>query len=155
MSDKQTKPIIKTWQFFHACKSILGQTLLTDLFKKSPRQICRWSCDPDYTESSQKNPIDKYEVLLKKLMEIGKTDIARSSVHRQASIVGCILTQIVTIPDKDTLEAELLDDLPAFTDYQVAVRKDLDEITVRDLLSEAKRELDETFLAFIRNKISK
>jgi len=88
-------------------------------------------------------------------MEIGKADIARSSVHRQASIVGCVLNHITTIPDKETVEAELLDDLPAFTDFQVAVRNDEDEITVRNHLTEAKRELDETFLAFIRNKISK
>jgi len=124
MSDITPETVIpvKSWQFFNACKKNLGMTALTTIFKISPRQIARWACDPDYTDSSQRNPIDRYEILLKKLVDLGVDDIAMAAVDRQAKIVGCTLRIKAVYPDKKTLAEELLDNLPALAEYQEAAR---------------------------------
>lgn len=121
MPTAETTPV-ESWQFYHACKIRLGKSVLTTLFKKSCRQIDRWSCDPDFSESAQRNPMDKYETLLTKLMDRGVLDIARAAVDRQARIVGCELKCVDVSPDKATIEEELLDNLPALAEYQEAAR---------------------------------
>ena len=113
---------VKTWQFFNACKQNIGITALTKLFKVGPRQIDRWACDPDFTESSQRNPLDRYESLLKKLMDLGVDDIAMAAVDRQARIVGCTLRVNRPVADKATIAEVLLDNLPALAAYQEAAR---------------------------------
>jgi hypothetical protein len=119
MNTHETIPV-ETWQFYAALKKILGKNKLTTFFSVSPRQIDRWSCDPDYSESARRNPSDRYEGLLKKLMELGREDIARAVVDRQARIVGCTLTCNSAVPDKSTLQEELLDNLTVLAKYQEA-----------------------------------
>ncbi|MCK5312771.1 MAG: hypothetical protein KAJ62_11710 [Desulfobacteraceae bacterium] len=140
--DIKTIPV-KTWQFHNACKILLGMTSLTKLFKISPRQIDRWACDPDFTESSQRNPMDRYEALLKKLIEIGSFDMARRAVDRQARIVGCKLITTDIVPDKDTILEELLDNLPVLAEYQEAIRSNKPIETIRSLHRKLINELDE------------
>ena len=147
----ETTPV-HTWQFYRAVKKILGKTFLPTLFKRSPRQIDRWSCDPDFSESSQRNPMDRYETILSELMEIGKEKIARGAVDRQARIVECELVCLGdATPDKDTLSEELLDDLPAVTKLHTAIINREPEQVVRELLSKAKRELDEDYQAYLQH----
>lgn len=119
MNTHETIPV-ETWQFYAALKKILGKNKLTTFFSVSPRQIDRWSCDPDYSASARRNPMDRYEGLLKKLMELGREDIARAAVDRQARIVACSLISNSAVPDKLTLQEELLDNLPALANYQEA-----------------------------------
>ncbi|NOX32534.1 MAG: hypothetical protein GXP56_02185 [Deltaproteobacteria bacterium] len=126
MSKLKTIPV-KTWQFFNACKQNLGITSLTSLFKVGPRQIDRWACDPDFTESSQRNPLDRYETLLKKLMDRGVDDIARAEVDRQVKIVGCTMRVNHPVPDKGSITEELLDNLPAMAAYQEAARPEANQ----------------------------
>ncbi len=122
MSSKTCKIPVKTWQFFNACKKNLGLAVLVKLFKVSPRQIDRWACDPDFADSSQRNPLDRHETLLKKLVDLGVEDIAIASVDRQAKIVGCVLRVESSTPDKETILEELLDDLPVLADFQEAIK---------------------------------
>lgn len=147
----ETTPV-HTWQFYRAVKKILGKTFMPKIFKVSPRQVDRWSCDPDFSESSQRNPMDRYETILTELMEIGKEKIARGAVDRQARIVEChlICSGDVT-PDKDNLSDELLDDLPAVTKLHTAIINREPEQVVRELLSKAKRELDEDYQAYLQH----
>ena len=144
MADKKTIPV-KTWQFFSACKQNLGMSSLAKLFKRSPRQIDRWACNPDFAESSQRNPMDRYETLLKKLMNLGVDDIATAAVDRQAKIVGCTLRASVVCSSEKSIEAELLENLPALADYHEAVqgKKPLPIIRakVRKLILEIEEDL--------------
>ena len=148
--DIKTIPI-KTWQFHNACKILLGMTSLTKLFKISPRQIDRWACDPDFTESSQRNPMDRYEALLKKLMEIGSFDMARRAVDRQARIVGCELRCTDVVPDKESIQDELLDNLPALAEYQESVRAKKPIGVIRSLAQKVITEIEED-LALIESE---
>ena len=93
MNRKPTTPPIKTWQFYSAAIHFLDKSFLASLYKRSPRQIERWAADPDTTESHQRNPMDRYEAVLKRLIVFGAADIARSAVNRQAAVVGCHLVE--------------------------------------------------------------
>jgi hypothetical protein len=141
-TDIKTIPVT-TWQFYNACKQNLGMASLTKLFKISERQIARWACDPDFTDSSQRNPMDRYEFLLKKLMEIGAFDIARAAVDRQARIVGCELKLSDVVPDKQSIAEELLDNLPVLAEYQEAVRSGQPIETIRQLYNKVILELEQ------------
>lgn len=145
-----------TWQFFSSCIEIFkprctrgGTGYMAALFRVSIRQMQRWSCDPDFSESAQRNPLDRYEKALKTLMEMGRQDVARGAVDRQAAIVGCQLVCDYAEPDKDSLSDELLDDLPAIAKlHQAIIDREPSEV-VREALQQAKRELDEDYQSYI------
>lgn len=95
-------PPLKTWQFYTACRRILGTTNLTKLYRRSPRQIYRWGADPDYTADHERHPLDRLKVMLSGLCDLGREDIALATglwgAHTfiQASgwsvnFIGCIL----------------------------------------------------------------
>lgn len=143
---------VHTWQFYLAVKKVLGKVFMPTLFKVSPRQVDRWACDPDFSASSQRNPMDRYETLLSELMEVGKVRLARGAVDRQAMIVECrLVCDGEATPDKDNLADELLDDLPAVTKLHTAIINREPAQIVRELLSEAKRELDEDYQAYLNH----
>ena len=116
-------PPLKTWQFYSACRRILGPATLQKLFKRSQTEIYRWGADPDYASETARNPMDRYETLLEQLMERGRQDVARAAVARQARIVGCELRQCEeVVPDRGDWRDEVLDDHPALARYHEACR---------------------------------
>ena len=121
-------------------------TYLTDLFKKSVRHMDRWASDPDFSATSQQNPLDKYERNLRDLIEIGKERIAKGAVDRQARIVGCTLRPLkAVVPDKSTISDELLDNLPALAAYQEVARPDANQPlqVIREKARDLIREIEE------------
>jgi hypothetical protein len=132
----------------------LGITFLQKVHKISPRQIQRWSSDPATSATNERNPVDRYETLLNKLMERGHYDIARLVVARQANIVGCTLDCMddLPAPDKETTERECLDDYPAVTAYHDAMLTDQPLEIVMELKHQAFRELNETFARYKADK---
>ncbi len=147
MDRKPSRPPFSTWEFFSACIHYLGKAALTSLYQRGERQIERWSANPD-TSESQRNPIDRYEVLLKKLMEEGHKDIAQTVVARQADIVGCILTdKDYPEPDKETLELELIDDLAFKAQYdKVLLNPKSTREECQDALKKLINELQENYV---------
>lgn len=148
---KDELPPLKTWEFFSACRQILGMSDLQKVFKRAQAEIYRWGANPDTNADTARNPLDRYEHLLGKLMELGREDMARAVVARQASIVGCELSCLEhVVPDAPTVEAECLDDYPALTIFHAAVRNGDSPEVVRHLWQQAKRELDETYQSYAR-----
>ena len=149
-------PPLKTYQFYAACRKILGAATLQKLFKKSPTQIYRWGRDPNFCEDVERNPLDHLNVLLERLCELGRDDIARSAVDILAKTVDCELCCIdIANPDKDTVEAECLDDYPPVNRFHQAIQSKEDPEIVRHLWQEAKRELDETWEMYARDRAGK
>ena len=123
---------------------------MSKLFNVSTRQIQRWSCDPDYAES-QRNPMDKYETVLRHLCEMGRREVGRGAVDRQAQIVGCTLVcSGGAHPDKETLYEELLDDLPSLAEFHKAITDRQDITVVRELRRKLREELDQSYEAYVR-----
>jgi hypothetical protein len=146
----QDLPPLKTYQFFSSCRLILGMSYLQKVFKRAQAEIYRWGANPDTNADTARNPLDRYEHLLGKLMELGHEDTARAAVSRQAQVVGCELSCLDTIiADAPSVEAECLDDYPALTVFHTAIRNGDSPEVVRHLWQQAKRELDETYQAFV------
>lgn len=145
-------PPINTWQFFHTCRRLLGDAFLQRLFQRSLRQLQRWASDPAFADSHEPNPIDRYEVLLSRLMEIGREDVARAAVARQAHVVGCELRCLDPVdPSGKSLAEECLDDLPALARYhQVLTAPGSQVEEVRAGWQAAKQELNENYELWVR-----
>lgn len=135
MNRKPTGPPLETWQFYSASLYHLGMTCLNKLYtgirsKQCPkcghllevsreRQIHRWASDPATTASHQSNPVDRYEALLKRLMERGAVDVAQAVVARQIRIVR---PHDMPDPTQDSLAEECLDDYEAVVAYHSVLR---------------------------------
>lgn len=148
----------ETWQFFSSCIEVLkpkgGKGFIANLFGIKSRQVERWSCDPDTSDSAQRNPLDKYEKILQLLCELGRKDVAIGAVDRQAKILDCDLVCQNTEPDKTTLHDELLDDLPAVARLHTAIRKKEDIAHVREALRQAMDELKQSYEAFLKETVN-
>ena len=106
-------PPLKTHQFYTACRKTLGKESLQQIYKKSPTQIYRWGMDPHFCDDWERNPLDRLNVLLERLCELGRDDIARAAVTILAKTVECELSCIIPAnPDKTSIETECLDDYP-------------------------------------------
>ncbi|MBU0992907.1 MAG: hypothetical protein KJ737_10480 [Proteobacteria bacterium] len=152
MNRKPTSLPRETWEFFSACIYYLGKSALTSLFQRGERQIERWSADPQ-TSKSTRNPLDRYEALLTMLVEKNYLNIARSAVSRQAHLVGCeIVPKNWPVPDKLTLEHELIDDIPVKAEFDSVL---LDPLSTREecrhALQKIIRELTENYVKKCRN----
>lgn len=148
----ETTQPLHTWQFFACCRRILGDAFLQKLFQRALRQMQRWSADPDFADSTERNPLDRYELLLSRLMERGREDIARAAVARQAYIVGCELQGLNPAePNKSVMSEECLDDLPVLAEYHRLLNDaGSSPEAVRVAWQNAKRELDENYELFVR-----
>lgn len=148
MTDKTPPlPPLKTWQFFRACRKTLGNSFMQKLYNRGLRQLHRWSADPDFCEDHERNPLDRLKILLARLNEIGREDVALSAVEMLAQAIGCEICRNgeAVVPDQETIEAECLDDYPALVEFHQAVKDGADEVMVRHYWQAAKRELDETY----------
>lgn len=139
-------PPLKTWQFYNACKEILTETFLENLYKRGQRQIYRWCANPDATSDHQRNPLDRMKALFRSLAEVGRKDVAIIALRDLANTIGYeVNPKNVVIPDGDTIEDECLDDYPALQKFHEVARNGSDHFTLHHCYQEAKREIDETF----------
>jgi hypothetical protein len=111
----------QTWQFYSTCNRVLGLEFMQRLFKRSRTQIYRWAADPDFVDdlTSNRNPLDRVIVLISRLCELGREDVARSLVARLALAVGGEFTvpaeQIA--PSTKTIAEECLGVLPSLAHF--------------------------------------
>ena len=146
-------PVLKSWQFFLSCRRILGEKFLTTLYNRSPRQIYRWSADPDFTSQAgvERNPLDRMEALLERLHERGRTDVALSALSIMANAINHEIIPIQTVvPDKVTIEAEMLDDYPALIKLHDSIRAQEAKEHVSHWCALAKREIEETLQKYLQ-----
>ncbi len=101
-------------EYLSACRDLIGDTYLINLFKVQTRTLQRWTAKPGYVdeESIRQNPIEKFErTLLRMMREAGGDKIARAIVARLAEMVDCELRcRDEVVPDKDSLPAEMHSD---------------------------------------------
>lgn len=143
-------PPFKTWQFYAACKKLLGMAALQKIFKKSPTQIYRWARDP-VCEDTEKNPLDRTAALLERLCEIGREDIARAAVNILAKTVGCeLVCEKDAEPDQEDIRDEILDDLPEISNFHQAIRNQEDRDVVQYVRDRAMDEIRQTSTAYVR-----
>jgi len=116
---------INSRQFLTACRGLLSDQFLVNVFHVSGEQILRYTADPDYTseEYPRENPIEKLERILRKCVSVpGGDEVARAMVRRLAGIVGCRLApeNLPATKSKDICR-ECLEDIPALASYHAAL----------------------------------
>lgn len=142
---------VKSWQFFHSCRRLLGDQFLQKLFRISLRQIQRWSADPDFAEDTDRSPVDRIEIMFSRLMEIGREDVARAMVSKFAIAVDCELQCLDEVmPDGKTLSEELLDDHMPLAQFHEAVRNGESPVIVHRLYQAAKSELTQSYVMYAK-----
>ncbi len=140
---------LETWQRWAAYRYILGDVWLSKLYGVGPRTLQRYSADPAFTESSERNPDDRHRTVLRQLMERGRPDLARQVVGDDAQLVGCELRCLDEVePDKRDIRDECLDDHGPVHEFHEAVRSRQSVKWVRHLWQQAKKELDETMALY-------
>lgn len=145
--NREMTPVLKSWQFFLSCQNILGQTFLTTLFNRGSRQIYRWCADPDFAapDGIERNPLDKLRTLFERLHERGRTDVAQAALSMLSNVIGYQTIPVIPcMPDKPTIEAEMLDDYPAILKFHESIMNHESDDAVRYWCDAAKRELDQT-----------
>jgi len=143
-------PPLTTWQFFHACRVVLGKSFLQKVFKRSLRQIYRWSANPQFCEEVERNPIDCLKIVIDRLKEIGRDDIAYAGLQILADSIDCdLVPRSHPLPDKKTLQDECLDDYPAVVDFHNSIKEGDPPELVRHNLRRAVEELEETWEKYI------
>lgn len=112
-------------QFISACRDLLSDRFLYNVFHISNAELLRYAADRDYVSDDypRENPIEKFERILRKCVTVpGGQEIAESMVRRFAGIVGCrLVPEELPVPDKKNIFAECLDDLPARADYHAVL----------------------------------
>jgi len=115
----ETSPPLHTWQLFHAYRKVLGDSMLQKIYQRGLRQLQRWSADPRFASDVERNPLDRLEIVLDRLVEIGRADLAVATVSRLARIVNhrLIPEETEIVPDKRDWRDEIMDDYPAITSF--------------------------------------
>lgn len=135
----------RTWQFYSTCNHVLGMEFMQQLFKRSRTQIYRWAADPDFTaeESSNRNPLDRILVLVSRLRELGRQDVAQSLAARLAHAAGGEFTAAPKPLAHKPITEEVMDVLPALARYhEVCKNPDSTLMDVRAAKDAIKRTLD-------------
>jgi len=146
---------ITTCAFFKECISLLRPEYLQFLFKRGQSQVYRYAEDPATAPNPSRNPLDRIKVLFLRLEEVGRVDLALSGLKFLADSLGMrVLPKSAPIPDKDSMEAELLDDLPHVVNLHTAISegKSLHEVEI--LAEKAIRELQEDVVMY-KEKLGK
>ncbi len=148
--NRELTPVLKSWQFFLSCRRILGDTFMTTLFSRGSRQIYRWSADPDFTAESERNPLDRMVTILQRLHEQGRTDVSVAALTIMADAIGYdISPKELVVPDKNTLEEEMLDDYPALTAFHSMIRDKAPIDKIHHYAKAVKRDIDETVIKYV------
>lgn len=145
------KIAIETHEFFNLYRKAFGLVHTRKLFGvQSNQTVYKWCADPDFNGETRPNPLDRLESMIWNLLKADEHETAQRLVDRLANIVGCQLVCEDSEPDKPTLNAELLDDLPAIANYHTAIREKRNPVEVRELLRKAKDELSQSYAASLK-----
>lgn len=98
--------------FFQSCIALMGASNLAEVLGMSTSTAYKQGEDPDLVAQPVRNRLDHIRAIFRRLENIGRTDVAISGLKYLADSVGMrVVPKTTHIPDKPTLEAELLDDL--------------------------------------------
>lgn len=142
------KPPVQTWEMMQAIKRAVGITAMQRIFSVGITQINRYCRNPEYTSDSERDPILRLRKLFDEAVAQDARDDVRAAINFLAeSIDSCVADVARPAPDKETLEAEALDDHPPLCAFHVlATARDPMEHprVLRDARAKLDRELDQT-----------
>ncbi len=148
---KFPSPISQSWEMMTAFRLRLGMTSMQSIFSVGTSQIYRYCYNPDISDESERNPLDRIRMLLIQAEQSGGHEAVMSAVAYLLEPLGLVATErdAEVCPDGDTVEAECLDDYPTLMRLHDGVRtidsrKPMHPRAVQALLDDHIRECRET-----------
>ncbi len=144
---------MKSWEVYDRARKVLHKEKMLEIYgNRSSRLINYWAQDPRCCADPKRNPIDRLEMMVQELAKANGKDVAMAAVRRLAGAIGLnIMERQEAIPDKDTLQEEIIDDMPCLVAYQKALMgNDLEEVDRTE--AELKRELAENRVKFLEER---
>lgn len=145
------KPPVETWEMMQAAKAAIGQTEMQKLFSVGQTQINRYCRNPAFTSDSERNPIDRLQLMIRLMVEQGAEDEARAIVSMLCDEIGARPERCQAVePDRNTLAEECLDDYPAVALTHELMRSGEHPRITRASTDKAKDELEQTQVLYER-----
>lgn len=142
----QDTPVLKSWQFFAACRKVLGQATMYKIFRVNDRESLRWAADPNFCADVRNNPLDQIHAAMRSLALIGHETIAEAAPAMLARTIGCRLQTLEPSPDDRPLPQRYADAMAACADYIQAVAAGVRYEELHPLLEEAVTSLESLYM---------
>jgi len=142
-----------TWEMMAEAKSHLGMRCFRRLMGGvSDNQVNKFCRNPATTSDWDRDPLIRLRELLESLLESGPEgrELAMEIGGYLVEPLGFVQSEPCPLPDQPTLAEELLDTFRAFGEYAQACRERRPVHEVRKLKAEAKNELEEDFVMYVR-----
>lgn len=114
-----------TWEFMALARDVIGLPAFHRIFGVEKSQVSRWAVNPDFSADSQRNPLDRLRMLFERMVEAGESAAVVSMISELARpLGGPVEVCAPVIPERETVQEELLDIHPACTEHSQSIRED-------------------------------
>jgi len=139
------------WEIFLWIRQNLSARTIMQVLNVSQVQAYRYCRNPKTNSEACHTPLELLRNLFDEMKEQGGKDVVIIALNYLAqSIDASVRRNGSTVPDKNCLQDELLDNHPKFAELEQAMLRGDAESHVQVLLQEAKAELDQDFVAYKR-----
>lgn len=140
---------LQSWQIFHAANKHLTPGVIATIFGKSNvRSAYSYGQDPAVTQHRCKDPIEAVRMMLERLDEVGRGDVAKAAIAYMATAIE--EEYLAPVEDlQPTLELEMLKDFGAVASLQNAIENEMPVDVVDNFRHEAVEEIDRTFAKYV------
>lgn len=150
MSKTDRKLVTSSDIMFHI-REQLGTVELQKIFSRGQTQLNRY-CMPSHLEDSQRNPLDRINILIKKLEEKGEEELALATANFILEPLSVRAAPVsFPTPDKNTVEEECLDDFPELTQLDALIAMQQHPREVIRQAEKVKEEIDETIVSYLEH----
>lgn len=91
MADK--KHPVAPWEMMAAAKEAVGMSALQKIFSVGHTQINKFCRNPEFTEEWARSPIERLRIMIRKMVDAGAGEEARTIVTYLADELGCNVTK--------------------------------------------------------------
>lgn len=142
---------VEAWEIMRRIKASLGYGEMQRLLGVGRGQVDRYCRNPEVTEDSERCPLRRLHALFAEAVNAGAAEEVRAGVNMLAEVLGCRLVPMdAPEPDRETVQAECLDDYPALVALHHAVQAREPLAVVRQRADDVRQEVAQTVEMYAR-----
>lgn len=142
-----------SFEMMQQIKDAIGAVKMQKIFSVGQTQILRYCRNPQFTEDSERNPIDRMRLLLEQAQEAGADDAVLAALDHIMAPLGLRVAFKENVePDKPSTDEELLSDYASLATMQHLMKvEDAHPSIVRKYADKAKEDIEQTFTSYERD----